>query len=258
MMTKPGKEIPLQTLHLFPVLDALLITLLNSLQEHEWTLPTIAKLWSVKDIAAHLLDGNLRALSTSRDQFFTVPNQPVQSYADLLIYLNELNAQWITAAKRLSPRVITDLLETTGKAYFEQLKTLNAFDDAIFSVVWAGEDQSANWFHIAREYTEKFIHQQQIREAVNKPGLYTRELFYPFIDTFLYALPYTYKNTDAADETTVQVKVTTEIGGQWTIIKSARAGSGQTNRLQMQTLPSSLILKRHGNFFPKGLQLLKR
>jgi hypothetical protein len=101
----------------------------------------------------------------------------------------------------------------------EQLQKLAPFEDAIFSVAWAGEEISPNWFHIAREYTEKFIHQQQIREAVNKQGILTRELFYPFIDTFMYALPHTYRDTAAATGTLVKIKVLTDIGGEWCIEK---------------------------------------
>jgi hypothetical protein len=89
------------------------------------------------------------------------------------------------------------------------------FADAIFSVAWAGEEISKNWFHIAREYTEKVHHQLQIRDAVGKPGLMTKELFYPFIDTFMCALPHTYRNVQANNDTTIQVTVTTDIGGDW-------------------------------------------
>jgi hypothetical protein len=115
---------------------------------------------------------------------------------------------------------LIELLEITGKQYSEHLQTLNPFDTAVFSVAWAGQETSENWFHIAREYTEKFIHQQQIREAVDKQALFTRELFYPFIDTFMFGLPHTYRNVSADTGTTVTVKVLTEIGGEWTIIKT--------------------------------------
>ena len=219
-MTTLRSDIPVKTLHLFPVLDKLLIDLLKSLSNEEWHLPTIAKLWTVKDIASHLLDGNLRTLSFSRDNYFgeTPPN--ISCNADLVSYLNFLNATWTTATKRLSPNVLTELLEITGKQYSAHLQTLNPFDTAIFSVAWAGQETSENWFHIAREYTEKFIHQQQIREAVGIQALLTKELFYPFIDTFMYGLPHTYRNVSADTGTTITIKVLTEIGGEWTILKT--------------------------------------
>jgi len=218
-MNNSTNTIPVQTLHLFPLLDKELISLLKSLTAEEWKLPTIAKLWTVKDIASHLLDGNLRAISYYRDNHFEAASN-INSYADLVVYLNQLNMTWTNATKRLSPQLLVELLETTGKQYVGQLSKLDPFDTAIFSVAWAGEERSANWFHIAREYTEKFIHQQQIRDAAGKQGILTKELFYPFIDTFMYALPHTYSNITAATGTVVQVKVFTAIGGEWNIRKT--------------------------------------
>lgn len=127
---------------------------------------------------------------------------------------------WTNATKRLSPQVLTDLLESTGRAYYEHLKSLSPFDEAVFSVAWAGQETSHNWFHIAREYTEKFLHQQQIRDAVGKPGIMTRELFYPFIDTFIFAFPHTFKEVEAESGTVVLIEVTTGICGIWSIIKT--------------------------------------
>ncbi|MGZ5285683.1 MAG: hypothetical protein ACXWB9_00795, partial [Flavisolibacter sp.] len=99
----------------------------------------------------------------------------------------------------------------------DYLASLPPFEKAIFPVDWAGEKESENWFHQARQYTEKFLHQQQIRDAVQKPGIMTREYFLPFIGTFMYALPYTYSKTEADEGTAVKVTITSEIGGSWTI-----------------------------------------
>jgi uncharacterized protein (TIGR03083 family) len=218
MMPDITKDIPLQTLHLFPLLDRELISLLRSLTAAEWQLPTIAKLWTVKDIASHLLDGNLRTISYYRDNYLEAVGK-IDSYKDLVTYLNQLNMSWTNATKRLSPQVLIELLATTGTQYIQQLQQLQPFDTAVFSVAWAGEAASYNWFHIAREYTEKFIHQQQVRDAVGKPGIMTKELFHPFIDIFMYALPHTYRNTAAATGTVVQLKVSTGIGGIWNLEK---------------------------------------
>ncbi|PAM95217.1 hypothetical protein B4N84_08055 [Flavobacterium sp. IR1] len=211
--------IPIQTLHLFSILDELLIELLNSLTDEEWNIQTVAKKWTVKDIASHLLDGNLRGLSISRDHYFGEKPENINSYDDLVAFLNQLNMTWTTATKRLSPAVLIQLLTTTGKQYSEHLQSLNPFENAIFSVAWAGQETSLNWFHIAREYTEKFLHQQQIRNAVGKQALFTKELFYPFINTFMQALPYAYRNVAAENGTIVTLIVNTEIGSEWNIIK---------------------------------------
>lgn len=209
----------IHTAHLFPLLDEKLISLLRSLTPGEWKKPTIAKLWTVKDIASHLLDTNIRTISLARDQHLIEPDRTINSYQDLVNYLNQLNADWVKATKRISPQLLTDLLEITGKQCSGYWQQIDLFADAIFSVAWAGEQTSKNWFHIAREYTEKFIHQQQIRESVGKEELLTKELFYPFIDTFMQALPYTYRNTAAETGTTVQVTISSDIGGNWFVNK---------------------------------------
>jgi len=214
--------INIETRHLFPVLDRKLIDLLNGLTEAEWDRPTVAKLWNVKDVAAHLLDGNLRTLSMSRDQYFGESPENVHTYQDLVGYLNQLNMSWTSATKRLSPKVITNLLEITGTAYIEHLNTLDPLDPAIFSVAWAGQAVSPNWFHIAREYTEKFLHQQQIRDAVGKQGIMTKELFYPFVDTFMFAFPHTFRDVSTDNGTIVSIEISTDIGGIWSIEKTEK------------------------------------
>jgi hypothetical protein len=180
----------------------------------------VAKLWNVKDIASHLLDGNLRALSTSRDKYFGEQPDHIHTYQDLVAYLNHMNMSWTSATKRLSPKTLTHLLEVTGKEYSEHLKTLHPFDNAIFPVAWAGQKVSANWFHMAREYTEKFLHQQQIRDAVGQQGIMTKELFYPFVDTLMFAFPHTFRNVSAEPGTVVSIEVSTDIGGVWSITKT--------------------------------------
>jgi uncharacterized protein (TIGR03083 family) len=216
-------QVPIQTIHLFPALDQKLIELLRSLTPDEWHKATRAKLWRVKDIAAHLLDGNIRTLSMSRDQYFGENPGDIQSYAALVTFLNGLNADWVKAARRISPEVLTDLLETTGVAYIAHLQSLDPFSSAIFPVDWAGEKKSATWFHIAREYTEKWHHQQQIREAVNRPGITSRELYYPVLDTFMQALPHCWRNIQRAAGTRVLISIEGEAGGMWQLQRSDEA-----------------------------------
>lgn len=210
---------PIDVVDLLPVLDSKLLDLLKSLSPEEWQQQTIAKLWTVKDVVAHLLDGNIRILSIFRDHYFgEKPN--VASYQDLVDFLNRLNADWVKAMKRTSPQMLIFLHELTGKSFCDYFKTLNPTDQSVFAVDWAGETESENWMEIAREYTEKWLHQQQIRDAVDKPGLMTRELYYPFIDIFMLALPHTYRSIRAENGSTVKITVTTDIGGSWLLTRN--------------------------------------
>ncbi len=214
------KKVEIETLHLFPLLNKMLIELLTSLTNEEWNAPTVAKLWKVKDIGAHLLDTNLRTLSISRDGYIGEQPENIHSYQDLVTFLNNLNMSWTNAMRRVSPQMLISLLEDTGQQLSQHLASLSPFEDAVFPVAWAGQKTSANWFNTAREYTEKFLHQQQIRDAVGKQGIMTRELYYPFIDIFMYALPYTFKDVAAKPGTVVSLIVSSEIGGQWNVLKT--------------------------------------
>lgn len=230
-------NIPIDVVHLLPLLDEKLILVLKSLTPADWQRQTIARLWTVKDVAAHLLDGNIRILSMLRDDYHgESPN--INSYQDLLDFLNGLNADWVKAMKRVSPAMLLLLHEATGKAYCDYYASLDPFGKSGFAVDWAGEAESKNWMHIAREYTEKWLHQQQIRDAVNQPGLMTKEFFYPFIHIFMQALPFTFREVEANDQTSVQIIVTGEIGGSWWLARKEHKWILDKNNISE---PSSVV-----------------
>jgi uncharacterized protein (TIGR03083 family) len=184
---------PILTAHLFAPLNDELVALLRGLSVDEWNAPTVAGAWTVKDIAAHLLDTTLRRLSMHRDAYMPPPRE-ITSISALV---NDLNAEGVSYARRLSPDMLVDLHERYGAQLAEFFATLDPFADAKWSVSWAGEEQSPMWFDVARELTEKWHHQQQIRDAVGRAPLYERYLA-PVIATFVRALPFTYRDVDAS------------------------------------------------------------
>ena len=68
----------------------------------------------------------------------------------------------------------------------QHLKELNPYDQ-LFSGS-PGSKRHRQLVSHCKEYTEKFLHQQQIRDAVST-GIMTKELYYPFLDTLIYAFP---------------------------------------------------------------------
>lgn len=211
-----------QVLHLFPTLNSSLIELLSGLSAAQWNSPTVCKQWSVKDIAAHLLDTALRRISSGRDNHFG-PAPEIHSNQDLLKFLNTLNADWIESYKRISPQVLIWQLSQAQNAYLEYLHSLEPTGPALFPVSWAGEDQSQNWFDIAREYTERWHHQQQIRLAVGTGSLLYPELYQPFLEISMLALPFHYRSKIASKGATVRVTVVGDSGGSWSIIRNNNA-----------------------------------
>ncbi len=183
----------------------------------EWEYETVSTMWNVKDIAAHLLDGDLRRLSLHRDKHtLPEPANPIQDYNSLITYLNEVNNAWVKAAKRLSPSLIIELIEFTTPKIVSHLLELDPKGTALFSVGWAGEEESENWFDIAREYTEKWHHQQQIREAVGKPLLVQGKWLLPLISTLIRGVPPVYKKhaPDVKNEL-IKIDISGVIGDSW-------------------------------------------
>jgi uncharacterized protein (TIGR03083 family) len=205
---------PILTAHLFPKLDAMLLELLRSLTPEDWEKQTVSPKWKVKDVAAHLLDTALRGVSIGRDAYLA--EKPIiNSSADLAVFINRLNQEGVTVYRRLSPAVLIALMEVAARLLAEFHASRDPGATAPIGVSWAGEEKSANWFDTAREFTERWHHQQQIRLAVNKPGIMTRELYYPVLDCFLRALPFTFRNVSAKPGTFVQVNISGECGGSW-------------------------------------------
>lgn len=195
-----------------------LMALLRSLSQDDWRRPTSSGAWTVKDVVAHLLDGDLRRLSFQRDKLpLPQPEKRIANNRDLVAFLNQMNAEWIRAARRLSPAVLLELLQLTGPAVIKLFRNLDPEAPAMFAVAWAGDESSPNWFDIAREYTEKWHHQQQIREAIGAAGLTQRKWLFPLLDTFLRALPHAYRDTNAEPGAQISVVVTGDSAGQWTL-----------------------------------------
>src|SRR6266550_6002728 len=243
---------PIFTAHLFPKLEGMLIELLRSLMTEDWEKQTLAPKWRVKDVAAHLLDTQLRKLSASHDR--RAPEPPkITSHADLVTLINSLNAEGVKKYRQLSPHELISRMESASTESAEFHRSLDPFAPAMFSVSWAGEDKSANWFDTAREFTERWHHQQQIRLAVEKPGIMTRELYYPVLDCFLRALPFAFRSVSAKPGTYLQINVSGECGGSWYLSRAEQAWQITEeplgDKLSETTIPQEIAWR----IFTKGI-----
>ena len=213
---KPVEKI--HTLELFPPLSRELQSLLKSLSADDWQMPTVCLPWSVKDVAAHLLGGSLGRLWRHADAASS-PLKPKLAYHELVALIDQENERWVRAARRISPEILIDLLDLTDRRLYLHFKSLDEDRPARAEVAWAGQSISPNWFDIAREYTEKWLHQQHIRQAVGQPLLIGRKWLFPVLDTFIRAFPHTYRAVGAEDGTAISVHIAGEAGGDWSILR---------------------------------------
>lgn len=88
-------------------------------------------------------------------------------------------------------------------------------------VSWAGPDPAPVWVDIAREYTERWHHQQQIRDAAGKPGLTSPRHLSPVIQTFVRAFPHSHRDVPAGIGTHVRIVIAGPSGGVWSLVRGA-------------------------------------
>lgn len=125
----------------------------------------------------------------------------------------------MTGMSRMSPQIIRELLSYYDPelvSLFESLKP----EAPGLGVVWAGEWQSPNWFDVAREYTEKWHHQQQLRDATGRPPLYDAALLVPALETFARGLPFAYRGLNSRSGTAISLIVESPVSLAWTLRRS--------------------------------------
>ena len=145
------------------------------------------------------------------------PGRPA-GFQELVASLDRLNQSWVEATRRISPRLLCELLAVTGEATERYLTSLELFA-VEESVSWIRPDPVPNWLDVARQYTERWTHQQQIRDAVGMPGLKEpaswRRCWPPCA-----CAARAFTDVPAAVGTTVEVVIAGEAGGCWVLTRT--------------------------------------
>ena len=85
-----------------------MINILSDLTEAEWAAPTACTGWSVKDVAAHILADDCGYLSRHRDgEGITFKTD---SWDELIGLINAQNEAWVLVNRRLSRKLLINLL----------------------------------------------------------------------------------------------------------------------------------------------------
>jgi uncharacterized protein (TIGR03083 family) len=206
----------------FRPISSALVTLLRGLSSEDWDRGTLAGAWTVRDVTAHLVDISLRRVSFHRDGLVPPPPPfPIENERDFVRFINGLNHEWVGATRRFSPAVLVELFDLASRdlAAFLEAHPLDA--PALFGVSWAGEQSSAGWFDIAREFTELWHHQMQIRLAVGAEPLSDPKYLKAVLDVSLRVLPHAYRDLSAHEGATIAIDVTGPAGGTWTLQRDA-------------------------------------
>lgn len=191
-----------------------LLELVEMIDDSSWTAPTEAGHWRVKDVALHLLGEDLGCLSRERDGDTSGLLAIDGDHAAFVRSLDAENEAWVVGSHGLSRRVVVDLLRSVGREVTAFQAGMDLDEPTI--VRWASRDPVPRWFELCRDLTERWVHQQHVRDAVGRPGSHDR--FLPdVLETFVWAFPHQYR-AEAPEGTRVQIDL--DAGGTWHLVRS--------------------------------------
>lgn len=239
---------------LFAPVRAELIRVLSKLSDEQWERPTACAGWTVRDVALHLLGDDVGFLSGLRDH--DGQRAELNSLAEIIAFIDAQNDLWVRAARRLSRRLLISLLTFTGQQCREFITSLDPHEMS-GPIGWAGDQPDPQWLHIAREYTEHWLHHQHICEAAGVTSLKEARFFEPLLQTFVHALPYTFRDTAAPDGTLVNLVITGEGGGEWHLVREEQRWKlyAHTNLTPASTV--TLNVDSAWRMFTKGIDKVK-
>jgi hypothetical protein len=108
------------------------------------------------------------------------PSPPELTEVQFIDWLDALQVEWVRAARRLSPRLVVELLEWTGPRLID---ALGNEDLTVRSgrVSWAGPEVAPVWLDQLRELSEYWIHRQQLLESLGRPADLDPSLLRPIL-----------------------------------------------------------------------------
>jgi uncharacterized protein (TIGR03083 family) len=210
-------EPPCDAASLFVSERARLIELLATLDRADWDRPSPCPGWSVLDLSCHLVGDDLGFLSRHRDAYHGTPGPAQAGEAEFIAWLDDLQAEWVRAARRLSPRVVIGLLDWAGPQIAE---TMRGEDPRALtgSVSWAGTGPVPAWLDQVRELSEYWIHRQQLLQALGRPSDLRADLAGPVLDGLRWAYPFRLGQVRAEAGDTVTISITGPVAATWRLV----------------------------------------
>jgi uncharacterized protein (TIGR03083 family) len=194
-----------------------LLQVLGSLRSADWQKPTPCPEWNVLALCCHLVGVDLSSLSRNRDQHHGTDLPDGQSEAEFIQWIDNLQMEWVEAARRLSPRVVIDLLAWSAP------QLVDMFEDqdptaCLAHVSWAGPDPLPVWLNQLRELSEYWIHRQQLLQALDLPADLRSDLVGPILEGLRWAYAFRLGKVPAAFGDTVVFTITGPYAATWHLV----------------------------------------
>lgn len=209
---------------LFALERGRLLALLGTFDESDWHKPSPCPGWTVLGLCCHILGDDLSALARFRDQHHgTIPPEDLSEVA-FIEWIDLLQVEWVQAARRLSPRLVIDLLAWTEPQLIELLKAQDPRSPT-GHVSWAGQGPVPVWLEQVRELSEYWIHRQQLLQALGQVSDLRVDLAEPVLSGLRWAFPYRLNQIRASDGDTVSIEISGPVQATWHVVFEARSWS---------------------------------
>jgi uncharacterized protein (TIGR03083 family) len=216
-MQRPPNEPPADVPSLFGRERDDLLALLGTLADADWERPTPCPGWTVLDVCRHLLGGDLSLLSARRDGHRGTPSPAGLTEAQFIDWLDDLQVEWVHAARRLSPRLVHELLGWSGPRLADELRREDPRSRTA-SVSWTGPHPVPVWLDQVRELSEQWIHRQQLLQAVARPTDLRPSPLATILDGLRWAYPHRLDAVPARDGATVVIEVAGPVAVTWHLV----------------------------------------
>lgn len=217
----PPAEPPADYPGLFTVERDRLSELLTGLRAAQWQQPSPCPGWTVLGLCCHLLGDDLGLLARHRDRHYGTPAPQGATEGEFAAWLDKLQDEWVRASRRLSPRLVTELLAWAGPQIAATLRREDPRARTA-SVSWAGPGPLPAWLDQARELSEYWIHRQQLLQALARPSDLRADLTGPVLDALRWAWPYRLTQAPARPGDTVTIRLTGPVTKTWHLVAGAR------------------------------------
>jgi uncharacterized protein (TIGR03083 family) len=213
---------PIDFAPLFRLERSRLLGLLAGLSPEEWQLATPCPEWTVLGLTGHLVGDDLSLISWQRDHHHGTPAPAGLDEAGFIDWLDDLQREWVHAARRISAALMVQLL-----AFLDDpvAATIAGQDPRARTaqVSWAGDEPQPAWLDHGRELSERWIHRQQLHEALGRPSDLRADLAEPVLDTLRWAYPYRLGQVDRPPGTALSIEVEGDgLRRGWCLVRTER------------------------------------